>query len=83
MTVIDLMPNGKLLVSGEKQLGIGNEQEFVRISGVVNPNFVNASNTINSWQLADARIEYKSTGQISDNMLMGWLSRAFMTLMPF
>ena len=83
VTVIDVLPNGNLLVSGEKQLAISNEQEFVRLSGVVNPNFVDASNTISSLKVADARIEYKSSGQLSDGMIMGWLGRAFLSVLPF
>ena len=83
VTVIDVFPNGNLLVSGEKQLAISNEQEFVRLSGVVNPNFVDASNTISSLKVADARIEYKSSGQLNDGMVMGWLGRAFLSVLPF
>jgi flagellar L-ring protein precursor FlgH len=83
VTVIDVMPNGNLLVSGEKQLAIGREQEFVRISGVINPSFVDAFNTVESSRIADARIEYKSAGQISDGMVMGWLARFFLNVMPF
>jgi flagellar L-ring protein precursor FlgH len=83
VTVIDVMPNGNLLVSGEKQLAIGEEQEFVRISGVVNPSFVDFSNTIDSSKVADARIEYKSAGQISDGQIMGWMARFFLNVLPF
>lgn len=83
VTVIDVMPNGNLLVSGEKQLAIGREQEFVRISGVVNPSFVDAFNTVESSRVADARIEYKSSGQVADGMVMGWLARFFLNVMPF
>lgn len=83
VTVIDVLPNGNLLVSGEKQLAIGNEQEFVRISGVVNPSFVDAANSIDSSKVADARIEYKSAGQISDGQVMGWLARFFLSVLPF
>jgi flagellar L-ring protein FlgH len=83
VTVIDVLPNGNLLVSGEKQLAIGNAQEFVRISGVVNPSFVDFSNTIDSSKVADARIEYKSAGQISEGQIMGWLARFFLNVMPF
>lgn len=83
VTVIDVMPNGNLLVSGEKQVAIGNEQEFVRISGVVNPSFVDAFNTIDSSKIADARIEYKSSGQLAEGMVMGWLARFFLNVMPF
>jgi flagellar L-ring protein FlgH len=83
VTVIDVLPNGNLVVSGEKQLSIGHEQEFVRVSGVVNPTFLNLSNTIDSSKIADARIEYKSSGQLSEGMVMGWLARFFLTVMPF
>jgi flagellar L-ring protein FlgH len=83
VTVIDVMPNGNLLVSGEKQLAIGREQEFVRISGVVNPSYVDAFNTVASSKIADARIEYKSAGQISEGQVMGWLARFFLNVMPF
>ncbi|MBK7646626.1 MAG: flagellar basal body L-ring protein FlgH [Betaproteobacteria bacterium] len=83
VTVIDVMPNGNLLISGEKQVAIGSEQQFVRISGVVNPSFVDAFNVVESSKIADARIEYKSSGQVSDGQIMGWLARFFLNVMPF
>lgn len=83
VTVIDVMPNGNLMVSGEKQLAIGEEQEFVRISGVINPSFVDFSNSIDSSKVADARIEYKSAGQISEGQFMGWMARFFLNVLPF
>lgn len=83
VTVIDVLPNGNLLVSGEKQLGIGQEQEFVRVSGVVNPTFIDAFNMVQSTRVADARIEYKSSGQISEGQIMGWMARFFLNVLPF
>ncbi len=56
------MPNGNLLVSGEKQIGLKEGEEFIRFSGVVNPNTITAANTVQSTQVADARIEYKANG---------------------
>ena len=81
--VIEVLPNGNLLISGEKQVAIGHEQEFVRVSGVVNPRFVDASNTVPSSKIADARIEYKSAGQIADAEIIGWLARFFLSVLPF
>lgn len=83
VTVIDVLPNGNLLVSGEKQLAIGHEQEYVRVSGIVNPSFVDFSNSVESSKVADARIEYKSAGQVSEGQIMGWLARFFLNVMPF
>ncbi|MCL2345632.1 MAG: flagellar basal body L-ring protein FlgH [Desulfobulbus sp.] len=82
-TVIDVYPNGNLLVSGEKQVAVGQEQQYVRVSGVVNPSFIDAQNTVPSAAVADARIEYKSSGQISESQIMGWLARFFLSVLPF
>ncbi len=83
VTVVDVYPNGNLLVSGEKQIAINQGNEFIRFSGVVNPSYVTGSNTVQSTQVADARIEYKSSGYISESQAMGWLQRFFVALLPF
>ncbi|GIK86627.1 MAG: flagellar basal body L-ring protein FlgH [Burkholderiales bacterium] len=83
VTVIDVLPNGNLLVAGEKQIGINQGSEFVRLSGVVNPRFILAGNIVSSTTIADARLEYRGTGYIDEAQTMGWLSRVFMSVMPF
>jgi flagellar L-ring protein precursor FlgH len=82
VTVIEALPNGNLVVSGEKQFGINQGQEFVRLSGVVNPIHI-IGNTISSTQVADARIEYRANGYLDEAQTMGWLSRFFLTVSPF
>ena len=82
-TVIEVMPNGNLLVSGEKQVAINQGKEFIRFSGVVNPSTITAANTVNSSQVADARIEYKGTGYPNETQNMGWLARFFLNVLPF
>jgi flagellar L-ring protein precursor FlgH len=83
VTVIEVFPNGNLLVSGEKQIGLKEGEEFVRFSGVVNPNSITSANVVPSNQVADARIEYKANGFIDSAQAMGWLSRFFLTVLPF
>jgi flagellar L-ring protein precursor FlgH len=83
VTVIEVYPNGNLLVSGEKQIGLKEGEEFVRFSGVVNPNTITSANTVTSTQVADARIEYKANGFLDSAQVMGWLGRFFLTFMPF
>ena len=82
VTVIEVLSNGNLLVSGEKQIGINQGQEFIRLSGVVNPINI-LDNTISSVQVADARIEYRANGYIDEAQTMGWLSRFFLSVSPF
>ena len=83
VTVIEVYPNGNLLVSGEKQIGLKEGEEFIRFSGVINPNTITASNTVQSTQVADARIEYKANGFVDTAQVMGWLGRFFLTVLPF
>jgi flagellar L-ring protein precursor FlgH len=83
VTVIDVLPNGNLLVSGEKQIAMSQGTEFVRFSGVVYPVTVSATNTVTSTQVADARIEYRANGYIDEAQTMGWLARFFNNVLPF
>jgi len=83
VTVIDVLSNGNLLVSGEKMLTINQGNEFIRFSGVVNANNVTASNTVQSTQVADARIEYRGSGFVDEANSMGWLHRFFNFINPF
>jgi len=82
VTVVEVYPNGNMLVSGEKQIAINQGDEFIRFSGVVNPTYVTTSNTVQSTQVADARMEYKGSGYIADSQVMGWLQRFFIALLP-
>jgi flagellar L-ring protein precursor FlgH len=82
-TVIEVLSNGNLLVSGEKQIGLKEGEEFVRFSGVVNPVMISAQNTVNSTQVADARLEFKANGFVDTAQVMGWLGRFFLSVLPF
>ncbi|MBK8891416.1 MAG: flagellar basal body L-ring protein FlgH [Dechloromonas sp.] len=83
VTVIEVLPNGNLLVSGEKQIGINQGSEFVRFSGVVNPLWLTPANAISSTRVADARLEYRGNGYVDEAQTMGWLSRFFLSVLPF
>jgi flagellar L-ring protein precursor FlgH len=83
VTVIDTLANGNLLVSGEKMLTINQGNEFIRFSGIVNANNITASNTVQSTQVADARMEYRGSGFAEEANSMGWLHRFFNFINPF
>lgn len=82
VTVIEVLPNGNLAVSGEKQIALTQGTEFIRFSGVVRPDAI-INNSVSSSQVADARIEYKANGYLDEAQVMGWLARFFMTFLPF
>lgn len=81
VTVIEVLPNGNLVVSGEKQVSVGEKTEYLRLSGVVNPNNIGSANTVNSTQLADARIELKDNHYIDAAKLTSMLARFFLSVM--
>lgn len=83
VTVTNVLPNGNLAVSGEKQILINQGTEFVRFSGVVNPNTISGANSVYSTQVADARIEYSAKGYINEAETMGWLHRFFLNISPW
>jgi flagellar L-ring protein precursor FlgH len=83
VTVTGVQANGNLIVSGEKQMLINQGNEFVRFSGVVNPNTISSLNAVYSTQVADAKIEYSAKGYIDEAEYMGWLQRFFLNVSPW
>ena len=84
VTVHDVLPNGSLLVRGEKWLTLNQGEEYIRVSGLVRPQDIGQDNSIVSTKLADARIEYAGNGAVSDSNVTGWLARFFISpLWPF
>ena len=81
-TVMEVLPNGNLVVAGEKRLAVSAEEEVIRFSGVVSPADV-VNNSVASTQVADARIEYRGSGAADDAQSAGWLTRALLKASPF
>ncbi len=77
VTVAEILPNGNLIVRGEKWITLNRGDEFIRISGIVRPEDIEPDNTIISTRLANAKISYSGTGALADSQSMGWMSRFF------
>lgn len=84
VVVSDVLPNGNLVVRGEKWIALNQGEEYIRISGLVRPEDVGPDNTVPSFLVADARISYGGTGAIADANTLGWLTRFFISaVFPF
>lgn len=77
VTVADVLPNGLLVVRGEKWLQLNKGSEYIRISGLVRREDISPDNTISSTRVADVRIAYSGTGTLADSNEPGWLTRFF------
>lgn len=82
VTVVDVLPNGNLVVSGEKQVGINQGVETLKFAGVVDPLTIMPGNTVSSTQVADARMQVRGAGDIDKVQTTGWLTRFFLSVMP-
>ncbi|HEX4878212.1 MAG TPA: flagellar basal body L-ring protein FlgH [Limnobacter sp.] len=83
VSVSGVLPNGNLQVVGEKQIGTNRDVEYLKFSGVVNPTTILPGNVVPSTKVADARLEYRGKGVLDSATTMGWLSRFFLTVLPF
>ena len=82
-TVIEVLPNGNLVVLGEKQIGVNQNVDVLRFSGTVDPRVMQPGNIINSTQVANVRVESKGRGAQGEAQTVGWLSRFFLSFSPF
>lgn len=82
-TVVDVLPNGHLVVAGEKQIGVNQNVDVLRFSGTVDPRALLPGSIISSTQVANVRIESRGRGAQSEAQAMGWLARAFNSFTPF
>jgi len=80
--VTAVLPNGHLMISGEKQIGVNHNVDVLRFSGQVDPRAIAQGNVVPSASVANVRIEQKGRGATSDAHGIGWLSRFFLNLWP-
>jgi flagellar L-ring protein precursor FlgH len=83
VTVVEVLSNGNMVVSGEKQVAFDRGAEFIRFSGVVNPANINVANQVSSTQVADARAEYRTNSQIDKAAVLASMTKLFLSVVPF
>lgn len=77
VTVMQRLPNGNLVIQGQKNLRLTQGDELVQVQGIVRAADIAPDNTVPSSKVADARIAYGGRGAIAQSNAMGWLSRFF------
>jgi flagellar L-ring protein FlgH len=77
VAVVKRLPNGNMLVRGQKWIGINQGREFIRIQGVIRAIDVQPDNSIVSTKVANASISYGAKGALADANKQSWLARFF------
>jgi len=82
ITVIvrQVLPNGHLVIAGEKQIGVNANVDVLRFSGQVDPRAIQPGNTVPSAQIANVRLEHRGRGAQADAQSVGWLQRVFLSV---
>jgi flagellar L-ring protein precursor FlgH len=81
--VVEVLPNGNLVISGSKTVTVNREQQIIRLSGIVRQPDISPHNIVDSKNILDARIAYTGKGVISDKQGQGWLVRIMDNVWPF
>jgi flagellar L-ring protein FlgH len=81
--VIQVLPNGYLVIQGNRQVRVNNENQIINVQGMIRTEDINSSNIILSTYIADAKIELIGQGAISDKQRPGWLARILDWVWPF
>ncbi len=82
VVVRQVLPNGHLLIAGEKQIGVNSNVDVLKFSGQVDPRAIQAGNSVPSAQIANVRLEHRGRGAQADAQAMGWLARIFLSVLP-
>ena len=81
--VVDVLPNGNMVVEGQLHTAFSGEKQDAIVRGTVRPDDIMANNTLYSYNIADATIQFMSKGAITDAQRKGWFTRVWDKLSPF
>ena len=83
VVVVDILPNGNLVVMGTRNRNIAGDTQIIEASGIVRPSDIAFDNTVKSERVADFRIVTKLAGVAESYNRPGWLGKIFDTIWPF
>ncbi|MDX2322598.1 MAG: flagellar basal body L-ring protein FlgH [Moritella sp.] len=75
VTVVRVLPNNNLVIRGEKWLMLNNGNEFIRLTGLLRPQDVDAENKVDSSLIANARIQYGAIDDLGKAQVQGWATQ--------
>ncbi len=81
--VIDVLPNGYLVVEGKREIRVNNESQSVYLTGVVRPEDINQNNVVSSASVAQMSVRVQGRGVVSQPIKPGWLYRILTGVLPF
>lgn len=81
--VMDVLPNGNLVISGSQEVLVNAELRILTITGIVRPSDIGAANTVSYERIAEARISYGGRGRLTEVQQPGWGHQIVDNILPF
>jgi len=81
--VVKVLINGNYFISGKKDILVDNQKQTIQVSGVIRPYDIDQTNTISSSLIGDAKILYKTEGDIDRATKQGWGTKIIQAIWPF
>lgn len=73
--VVDSLPNGNLVVEGARKIQVNSETQYVVMRGIVRRDDVLADNSVMSYNVVNANIEFLGEGDIATAQKKGWINK--------
>jgi len=81
--VIKVLKYGNYFIAGKREILIDDQKQIVQISGVIRPCDIDQNNVIISSQMSDAKIHYKTEGDMDRATQQGWGTKIIQSVWPF
>ena len=81
--IVKILQNGNYFISGRREIVVDDQKQLVQISGVIRPYDIDQYNKISSAQMSDAKILYKTQGDVDRATEQGWGTKVVQAIWPF
>jgi flagellar L-ring protein precursor FlgH len=82
-TVLQILPNGNMVIHGRQEMRLVNELREVQIKGIVRREDISSANAVNWDKISELRISYGGRGELSDMQAFPWGQQVANKVLPF
>lgn len=81
--IVKVLKNGNYFIVGRREVYLDGQKQIIEVSGVIRPEDIGADNTINSKYISDAKIVYKTEGDLKRYTEENWFSKFWSSIAPW